>query len=74
MIALRDELFVLGNELSLAAPDPLHVRLELLDLVNLALATVAGCHLPDRRTDEECVSTTASAWECHCVSRRSRFG
>ena len=51
MIALRDELFVLGNELSLAAPDPLHVRLELLDLVNLALATVAGCHLMDGRTE-----------------------
>ena len=45
MVPLRDELLVLRDELSLAAPDPLHVRLELLDLVNLALPTVASCHL-----------------------------
>ena len=45
MVPLRDELLVLRDEFSLAAPDPLHVRLELLDLVNLALATVTSCHL-----------------------------
>ena len=45
VVPLRDKLLVLRDELSLAAPDPLHVRLELLDLVNLSLATVPSCHL-----------------------------
>ena len=47
VIPLRDELLVLRDEFSLAAPDPLHVRLQLLDLVYLALPTVASCHLID---------------------------
>ena len=51
MVPLRDELLVLRDELSLAAPDPLHVRLKLLDLVNLALATVTSCHLIEKVKD-----------------------
>ena len=45
VVPRRDELLVLRNELSLAAPDPLHVRLQLLDLVDLTLPTVACSHL-----------------------------
>ena len=51
VIPLRDELLVLRDEFSLAAPDPLHVRLQLLDLVYLALPTVASCHLIDKCKD-----------------------
>ena len=51
MVPLRDELLVLRDEFSLAAPDPLHVRLELLYLVNLALATIASCHLIEKCED-----------------------
>ena len=51
VIPLRDELLVLRDEFSLAAPDPLHVRLQLLDLVYLPLPTVASCHLIDKCKD-----------------------
>ena len=55
VIPLRDELLVLRDEFSLAAPDPLHVRLQLLDLVYLALPTVASCHLIDKCKGSYCM-------------------
>ena len=45
MRALGQELLVVRHQLSLAALDASHLRLQLLDLINLPLPTVLGGHL-----------------------------
>ena len=42
VVPLSDELLVLVDELRLPAADPAHVVLQLLDLVDLAFAAIAG--------------------------------